>query len=118
MPANMRVEAVTGAAQGIGRRTAEVLAGKRYAPALLDVQPAAATSDAVRRQDAEVLEIRADVSAEDDVERAARQVEERYGRADVLVNNAGVSFIRPAEETGAADWRRGLGVNLPGPRSC
>jgi NAD(P)-dependent dehydrogenase (short-subunit alcohol dehydrogenase family) len=33
----------------------------------------------------------------------------------VLVNNAGISFIRPAEETGAAEWRRVLEVNLTGP---
>jgi NAD(P)-dependent dehydrogenase (short-subunit alcohol dehydrogenase family) len=42
-------------------------------------------------------------------------VEEQFGRADVLVNNAGISFIRPAEETGAAEWRRVLEVNLTGP---
>ena len=115
MPANARVAVVTGSAQGIGRRTAEVLAGKGYALALLDVQSAAATCDAVRHQGGEVLAIRADVSVEGDVERAARQVEERYGRADVLVNNAGISFIRPAEETSAGDWRRVLEVNLTGP---
>ncbi len=110
-----RVAVITGAAQGIGRRAAEVLAGKGYVLAILDVQSAAATCDAVRERGAEVLEIRADVAAEADVERAARQVEERYGRADVLVNNAGVSFIRPAEETGAAEWRRVIEVNLTGP---
>jgi NAD(P)-dependent dehydrogenase (short-subunit alcohol dehydrogenase family) len=110
-----RVAIITGAAQGIGRRTAEVLAGKGYALAILDVQPADATCNAVRERGAEVLEIRADVAAEADVERAARQVEERYGRADVLVDNAGVSFIRPAEETGAAEWRRVIEVNLTGP---
>jgi len=110
-----RVAIITGAAQGIGRRTAEVLAGKGYALAILDVQPADATCNAVRERGAEVLEIRADVAEEADVERAARQVEERYGRADVLVNNAGVSFIRPAEETGTAEWRRVIEVNLTGP---
>jgi NAD(P)-dependent dehydrogenase (short-subunit alcohol dehydrogenase family) len=115
MTAPPRVAVVTGAAQGIGRRTAEVLAQKGYALALLDVQPAAATRDAIRAHGGEVLEIRADVSIEADVDRAGREVEELYGRADVLVNNAGISFIRPAEETGAAEFRRVLDVNLTGP---
>src|SRR6185437_6887455 len=38
-----------------------------------------------------------------------------YGRIDVLVNNAGVSLLRPAEETTAQQWRRVLDVNLTGP---
>jgi NAD(P)-dependent dehydrogenase (short-subunit alcohol dehydrogenase family) len=102
--ANTRVAVVTGAAQGIGRRAAEVLAARGYAVAGLDLQPCLAD-----------LPICGDVSSEDDVERAARDVEERYGRIDVLVNNAGISFIRPAEETGAAEWRRVIDVNLTGP---
>ena len=106
---DQRVAVVTGAAQGIGRRTAEVLASKGYALALLDLQAVAAAYAG------DVLELRGDVAHEADVERAARAVDERYGRADVLVNNAGISFIRPAEETGAAEWRRVLEVNLTGP---
>jgi NAD(P)-dependent dehydrogenase (short-subunit alcohol dehydrogenase family) len=38
-----------------------------------------------------------------------------FGRIDVLVNNAGISHISPAEETSLADWRRVLEVNLTGP---
>jgi NAD(P)-dependent dehydrogenase (short-subunit alcohol dehydrogenase family) len=100
---------VTGAAQGIGRRTAEVLATKGYALALIDLQSCGAVGDGA------AIELLGDVSSEADVERMARQVEEQFGRADVLVNNAGISFIRPAEETGAAEWRRVLEVNLTGP---
>jgi NAD(P)-dependent dehydrogenase (short-subunit alcohol dehydrogenase family) len=111
MTTNSRVAIVTGAAQGIGRRTAEVLAGQGYALALLDLQSTSRT----RELAADALELLGDVSSEADVERMARQVEDRFGRADVLVNNAGISFIRPAEETGADEWRRVLDVNLTGP---
>ena len=110
-----RVAVITGASQGIGRRTAEVLAGRGYALALNDIQPMQGTLDAVRRTGAEAIEIPGDVSSEADVDGMARAVQQHYGRADVLVNNAGISFIRPAENTGASEWRRVLEVNLTGP---
>jgi NAD(P)-dependent dehydrogenase (short-subunit alcohol dehydrogenase family) len=111
----MRVAIVTGASQGIGRRTAEVLAAKGYALALNDIQAIEATRKAVEAIGAPAIEVPGDVSGEADVERIAAAVFGHYGRADVLVNNAGISFIRPAEETGAAEWRRVLEVNLTGP---
>jgi NAD(P)-dependent dehydrogenase (short-subunit alcohol dehydrogenase family) len=43
------------------------------------------------------------------------QVGKRFGRVDVLVNNAGISLIAPAEDTAAEQWRRVLEVNLTGP---
>jgi NAD(P)-dependent dehydrogenase (short-subunit alcohol dehydrogenase family) len=115
METTIRVAVITGAGQGIGRRTAEVLAGKGYALALNDIQSTAATLESVRRIGAQAIEALGDVSSESDVARIADTVERHCGRVDVLVNNAGISFIRPAEETGAAEWRRVLEVNLTGP---
>ena len=106
------VAIITGAAQGIGRRTAEVLAARGYALALNDLQSTQATRDALS---APAIEVLGDVSSEADVQRVADTVHRHYGRVDLLVNNAGISFIRPAEETGAAEWRRVLEVNLTGP---
>jgi NAD(P)-dependent dehydrogenase (short-subunit alcohol dehydrogenase family) len=101
-----RVAVVTGAAQGIGRRIAEVLAEEGYLLAVIDRQPVTAF---------EALSFVGDVSDEADVQRFVAEVEARYGRADVLVNNAGIAAIAPAEETTAAQWRRVLDVNLTGP---
>ena len=115
MALDRRVAVVTGAAQGIGRRTSEVLAERGYALVLLDIQPASAVLEAVRSASADAIEATGDVASEADVERIAAQVLDRFGRADVLVNNAGISFIRPLEETGADEWRRVLEVNLTGP---
>src|SRR5215216_1571620 len=102
-----RVAVVTGAAQGIGRRIAEVLAAEGYALALFDRQPVTGFADA--------LAVGGDVSREADVDALARTVQDTYGRVDVLVNNAGIAWIAPAEETSADRWRQVLEVNLTGP---
>jgi NAD(P)-dependent dehydrogenase (short-subunit alcohol dehydrogenase family) len=111
----MKVAIVTGAAQGIGRRTAEVLAEAGYALALLDVQSSAATLAAVTAAGADALEVRGDLADEAVIARAVAEVLERWGRADVLVNNAGISLIEPAETTSGAMFRRVLEVNLLAP---
>lgn len=107
------VAVVTGAAQGIGRRTAAVLAERGYALVLADLRDPVDT----RRDlgDAPALAVVGDVSDEAYAERLVAATLERFGRADVLVNNAGISFITPAEDTSAEGFRRVLDVNLLGP---
>jgi NAD(P)-dependent dehydrogenase (short-subunit alcohol dehydrogenase family) len=113
----MKVAVITGAAQGIGRRTAEVLSGAGYALALMDVRSCEATLTAVQAQeaDADAKEFRGDISDEGVVIRAAAGVMKRWGQVDVLVNNAGISFIAPAEAVQVEDFRRVLEVNLVAP---
>jgi NAD(P)-dependent dehydrogenase (short-subunit alcohol dehydrogenase family) len=64
---------------------------------------------------AEAIELLGDISDEAAVFRFAATVRERWGRADVLVNNAGISMIAPAEDLTASDYRRVLEVNLVAP---
>ena len=111
----MRVAIVTGAAQGIGRRTAETLAKAGYSVALMDIQSCAATLAAVRGYGADAEELIGDLCDEDVVARAVETVRGRWNRADVLVNNAGISFISPAEKVEARAFRRVLEVNLVAP---
>jgi NAD(P)-dependent dehydrogenase (short-subunit alcohol dehydrogenase family) len=111
----VRVAVVTGAAQGIGRRTAEVLAEEGYRLALFDLREPVDLAGAPAGRGAAPLVVTGDVSSEADVDALVGQVAERFGRADVLVNNAGISFITPAEETTPDEWRRVLAVNLTGP---
>ena len=56
-----------------------------------------------------------DICREEVVDEFAAKVLERFGRVDVLVNNAGISLIRPAEDTTAAEYRRVMEVNLVAP---
>lgn len=107
----MPTAVVTGAAQGIGRRVAEALAAAGYRLVLTDLREPDDTVDAVRALGATVLAVTGDVSSDADVAALAGTA----GAVDVLVNNAGVSLLRPAEETTADDWRRVIDVNLTGP---
>jgi NAD(P)-dependent dehydrogenase (short-subunit alcohol dehydrogenase family) len=110
-----RVAIVTGAAQGIGKRTAELLAERGYSLALGDLRSPVDTVRAVAAYGAEALEFLGDIADEAVVSKFALTVLERWGRADVLVNNAGISMISPAEGLSAADYRRVLEVNLVAP---
>jgi NAD(P)-dependent dehydrogenase (short-subunit alcohol dehydrogenase family) len=110
-----RVAIITGAAQGIGKRTAELLAERGYALALNDLRSPADTLRTVSALGAEAIEFLGDIADEAVVSRFAAAVRDRWGRADVLVNNAGISMIAPAETLSAADYRRVLDVNLVAP---
>jgi NAD(P)-dependent dehydrogenase (short-subunit alcohol dehydrogenase family) len=111
----MKIAIVTGAAQGIGRRTAEVLAGAGYALLLMDMQPCTGTLAAVRAAAVEAEEMLGDISDEAVARRAVEVVRSRWGRVDVLVNNAGISFIAPAEAVDAKAFLHVLQVNLLAP---
>jgi NAD(P)-dependent dehydrogenase (short-subunit alcohol dehydrogenase family) len=98
------VAVVTGAAQGIGRCTADLLTSEGYAVAAVDRQPVRDVA----------LAVAGDVSSEPDVAAFAAAVLDRFDHVDVLVNNAGIAAIRPAEETPAGLWREVIDVNLTG----
>src|SRR5690348_15730750 len=102
---------ITGAAQGIGRKTAELLAERGYALALSDLNEPAETLQAVRQFGVDAITLIGDISDDDTVTRFARDT----GPVDVLVNNAGISSIFPAETITSAEYRRVLEVNLVAP---
>lgn len=111
---NERVAVITGGAQGIGRRTAEVLADRGYSLAIIDLHEPSSTARGIGER-AEVLAYAGDITNEETVAAFAGQVFARYGRVDVLVNNAGISLICPAEDTSFAEYRRVMDVNLVAP---
>lgn len=111
----MTVAVITGAAQGIGRRTAEILAERGYALALGDLREPAEALEAVRTFGVQAISLVGDISDEAVVARFVDTVRSTFGRVDVLVNNAGISSIHPAETITAAEYRRVLEVNLVAP---
>jgi NAD(P)-dependent dehydrogenase (short-subunit alcohol dehydrogenase family) len=82
---------------------------------LTDIQALEAQLCQLRAAGLCVEGVTGDVSSEPFVQRLAEQVEREFGAADVLVNNAGVSLIGPAEDTTVAEWQRVMNINLTGP---
>jgi len=95
----MRVAIVTGAAQGIGRRVAQTLAERGHDLALNDLRSPSETVAMVQQSGAAAIELVGDISDENCVTTFAEMVKAKWGRVDLLVNNAGISCIVPAEQT-------------------
>jgi len=104
-----RVALVTGAANGIGRATAELLASEGARLALCDND--ADALDALEL-DGDPLRIVADLSQRAEVERTLAAVDERFGRLDVLIHCAGIYRIAPLPEVTDDEWERVIDVNL------
>jgi NAD(P)-dependent dehydrogenase (short-subunit alcohol dehydrogenase family) len=108
---------VTGAAHGIGAGVAELFAEQEAWVLVADLDREAGESVAsrIREQGGEALFIQTDVSSPDEVERAARIVAEKFGRIDVLVNNA--AYLGDWNDALAAapeEWERSYAVTLMG----
>jgi NAD(P)-dependent dehydrogenase (short-subunit alcohol dehydrogenase family) len=110
-----QVAVVTGGAQGIGRWTAELLAGRGYRLAIIDLEEPKAAVSAIETSGGTAFGFAGDITQEETVEVFAKKVLESYQRVDVLVNNAGISLICAAENTTAAEYRRVMDVNLVAP---
>ena len=113
---------MTGAASGIGRATAEVLAEAGAAGVVVADVDAAGGEQTVSlvqsRTPAKGLFVATDVAREDQVEALVAATVERFGRVDILVNNAGICPTTPWEETTLERWNQVLAVNLTGAFLC
>ncbi|MBI4924274.1 MAG: SDR family oxidoreductase [Devosia nanyangense] len=111
---------VTGGGSGIGRSAALLLAEARARVAVLDKSEssARATADEIVRRGGEAMAQAVDVTDEAGLERVFAAVAERFGRLDVLVNNAGIAIRGPALDLPVADWNTVLAVNLTGMFAC
>lgn len=110
-----RVAVVTGSSMGIGEAiaTAFLQEGARVVVNSRDQQRADAVAARLARV-GETLAVAADVSEARGNQNLVEAAVARWGRLDVMVNNAGTSMIKPSAELSEADWRRVIDLNLTG----
>ncbi len=112
-----QIAVITGSGRGIGRAIALAYAreGAKLALAARSETELQETVSAVSGLGAEAIAVRTDVTSQEDTERLAHRVVERFGRIDVLVNNAGNSGpVGPLHVNDIADWVNTINVNLTG----
>ena len=109
-----RVAIVTGAASGIGRASAMVFAAEGAKVLAADIDDAGGRETAARilEQGHEAVFGRVDVSSEAEIKRMAEDAVDRWGRIDILFNNAGVVLVKALEETTEDEWDRLMSVNV------
>lgn len=108
------VAIVTGASSGIGQAACHALAGAGASVALGDVNPCADTIEGLKGLGARYLEVKTDVTREEDCNALVRAALERFGRVDVLVTSAGVLDLTPIDKLSLQEWNRVVGVDLTG----
>ncbi len=112
-----QVAIITGAGRGIGKAIALAYAreGARVALAARSEPDLEEAATAVAELGAEAIAVRTDVTSEMATVRLARRVVERFGRIDVLVNNAGTSGpVGPLQDNDISEWVDTINVNLTG----
>ncbi|HEV2297226.1 MAG TPA: SDR family NAD(P)-dependent oxidoreductase [Candidatus Acidoferrales bacterium] len=111
-----KVAFITGGGTGIGHACALLFAreGAKVVIAARRKEKLDAVAKEISAAGGEALALECDVTEKKAVESALRRAEERFGRLNVVVNNAGTVNVGTAEETSDEDWNRTISVNLSG----
>src|SRR5919109_2369165 len=115
-----KVAVVTGGAQGIGRAIVLGLGreGAKVVVADLQAEKAKSVADELGKLGTEGLAVEVNVSSESSVKRLAQRTFERFGRIDILVNDAGIYPRSLVVDMSEEDWDRTINVNLGGNFFC
>lgn len=115
-----RVAVVTGASSGLGRSFALGLAdaGARLVLAARRRDRIVELAEKLRARGCQALPVACDVAEEASVDALVAETRQTFGRLDVLVNNAGINEVVPAESESAASFEQVLRVNLTGAFLC
>lgn len=118
-----RVAIVTGAARGMGRGFALRLAGEgaRIVAVDIEMDDLEKTEALVKENGGEILAMRVDVSSEEDTKSMAEAAQSKFGRIDILVNNAAIFSgmkPKPFDEYKLEEWQKHINVTVLGQWLC
>jgi NAD(P)-dependent dehydrogenase (short-subunit alcohol dehydrogenase family) len=114
-----KVAVVTGGASGIGKAIAAAYVQEGARVVLVDIDERKGKDAAAEiGAQGEAVCLRADVTDSASVNQMAQEVDRRFGRIDILVNNVGVRITKPFLEHTDADWNIMIATNLTGPFFC
>ncbi len=114
MDTSHKVIAITGASSGIGEATARLLASRGAALVLGARRTDRLDRIAGELEGSEVITVATDVTRRDDLDRLVRTAVDRFGRLDVLVSNAGISYLGPLADGDVEGWSAMIDVNVNG----
>ncbi|NIM58215.1 MAG: glucose 1-dehydrogenase [Candidatus Aminicenantes bacterium] len=115
-----KVAIVTGGGRGIGRAIAAKIAeaGAEVIVADIDSALAKKTAQELSEEYGEPIGVQVDVAQEESVEAMTKMALKKFGRVDILINNAGTMFRTRFQEISVEEWKDTLLVNLTGPFLC
>lgn len=115
-----KVVIITGARRGMGRSHALEFAksGARVVVSDISLEDCQKVVKEIERAGGEAMAVKCDVSKKEEVDEMVRKTIEKWGKIDVLVNNAGIAQFKPFLELTEEDWDRTLNINLKGYFLC
>ncbi len=115
-----KVIVITGARRGMGKADALLFAEKGAKVVVSDIsqEDCQAVVDEIEKKGGEALAVKCDVSKKEEVDNLFKKTIEKFGRVDVLVNNAGICQFKPFIDLTEEEWDRTLNINLKGYFLC
>jgi NAD(P)-dependent dehydrogenase (short-subunit alcohol dehydrogenase family) len=111
-----KVVLIIGGAGGIGAETARTLASKGALLAVADISATKANEvvDGIRRERGTALGYQLDATRKNEVKSVIDSVVRDFGKLDVLINSAGIMFIRPISDINTTEWELTIDLNVKG----
>jgi NAD(P)-dependent dehydrogenase (short-subunit alcohol dehydrogenase family) len=115
-----KVVIITGARRGMGKSHAIAFAkeGAKVVVSDISLEDCEKVVEEIKKLGGEAMAIKCDVSKKEEVEEMVRKTIEKWGRIDVLVNNAAIAQFKPFLELTEQDWDRTMNINLKGYFLC
>jgi len=115
-----QIAIVTGARRGMGRTHALALAraGAKVVVADISLEECQKVVEEIKKEKGEAMAVKCDVSKKEEIDEMVRKTIEKWGKIDVLVNNAGICQFKPFLELTEEEWDRTIDINLKGYFLC